>query len=79
VIKSKRLWKMQKRKAFLGMALFTSAFFISMFVKKGGESMDVIYASLIVSGLKTFAQVPKVIQPRVKVVLENLGLPELAE
>ena len=41
--------------------------------------MDVIYASLIVSGLKTIAQVPKVIQPRVKVVLENLGLPELAE
>ena len=41
--------------------------------------MDVIYASLIVSGLKTFTQVPMVIQPRVKVVLENLGLPELAE
>ena len=70
---------MQKRKTFLGMALVTSAFFISECVKKGGESMDVIYASLIVSGLKTFAQVPKVIQPRVKVVLENLGLPELAE
>lgn len=61
------------------MALVTGAFFISKLIKKGGESMDVIYASLIVSGLKTFAQVPKVIQPRVKVVLENLGLPELAE
>lgn len=70
---------MQKRKAFLGIALVTGAFFMSRFVMKGGESMDVIYASLIVSGLKTFAQVPKVIQPRVKVVLENLGLPELAE
>ena len=70
---------MQKLKAFLGMALVTSAFFISKYLMKGGESMDVIYASLIVSGLKTFAQVPKVIQPRVKVVLENLGLPELAE
>ncbi|MFR6436974.1 MAG: hypothetical protein ACLUOC_03660 [Peptoniphilaceae bacterium] len=70
---------MQKRKAFLGMALVTGAFFMPRFVMKGGESMDVIYASLIVSGLKTFAQVPKVIQPRVKVVLENLGLPELAE
>lgn len=70
---------MQKLKAFLGMALVTGAFFMSRFVLKGGESMDVIYASLIVSGLKTFAQVPKVIQPRVKVVLENLGLPELAE
>lgn len=70
---------MQKRKAFLGMALVISAFFVSKYALKGGESMDVIYASLIVSGLKTFAQVPKVIQPRVKVVLENLGLPELAE
>lgn len=70
---------MQKRKAFLGMALVIGAFFISKYLVKGGESMDVIYASLIVSGLKTFAQVPKVIQPRVKVVLENLGLPELAE
>lgn len=70
---------MRKHKNFLGMALVTSAFLISKFVMRGGESMDVIYASLIVSGLKTFAQVPKVIQPRVKVVLENLGLPELAE
>lgn len=70
---------MQRHKAFLGMAFVTGAFFMSRFVMKGGESMDVIYASLIVSGLKTFAQVPKVIQPRVKVVLENLGLPELAE
>ena len=70
---------MQKRKTFLGMALVISAFFVSKYALKGGESMDVIYASLIVSGLKTFAQVPKVIQPRVKVVLENLGLPELAE
>lgn len=63
----------------LGLALVSSAFFISKYLVKGGESMDVIYASLIVSGLKTFAQVPKVIQPRVKVVLENLGLLELAE
>lgn len=70
---------MRKHRTFLGMALVIGAFFISKYLVKGGESMDVIYASLIVSGLKTFAQVPKVIQPRVKVVLENLGLPELAE
>lgn len=41
--------------------------------------MAVIYASLIVSGYKTFAQVPKVIQPQVKEVLIQLGLGELAE
>lgn len=41
--------------------------------------MAVIYASLIVSGYKTFDQVPKVIQPKVREVLIQLGLGELAE
>lgn len=41
--------------------------------------MAVIYASLIVSGYKTFDQVPKVIQAQVKEVLIQLGLGELAE
>ena len=49
--------------------------------------MAVIYATLIVEGTvnpKTnesykFADVPKVIQPKVKDVLDALGLPELAE
>lgn len=68
-----------KNKYLLGMALLTGAFFISKILKKGGEEMDVIYASLIVSGYKTFEQVPKVIQARVKTVLEQLGFPELAE
>lgn len=68
-----------KNKILLGMALLTSAFFISKIIKKGSEDMDVIYASLIVSGYKTFDQVPKVIQPRVKEVLSQLGFPELAE
>lgn len=47
--------------------------------KRGAEEMAVIYASLIVSGYKTFDQVPKVIQPKVKEVLIQLGLGELAE
>ena len=51
------------------------------------QTMAVIYATLIVEGTvnpKTnepykFADVPKVIQPKVKDVLDALGLPELAE
>jgi hypothetical protein len=49
--------------------------------------MAVIYATLIVEGTinpKTneaykFSDVPKVIQPKVKDVLDALGLPDLAE
>ena len=67
-----------KNKILLGMALLTSAFLVFKF-KRGEKDMAVIYASLIVSGYKTFAQVPKVIQPQVKEVLIQLGLGELAE
>lgn len=62
----------------LGLALVSGAFLLFRF-KRGEENMAVIYASLIVSGYKTFDQVPKVIQPKVKEVLIQLGLGELAE
>lgn len=62
----------------LGLALVSGAFLLFRF-KRGEEDMAVIYASLIVSGYKTFDQVPKVIQPKVKEVLIQLGLGELAE
>ena len=41
--------------------------------------MDVIYASLILKGLRTFDSVPDIIKPRVRKVLTDLGYPELAE
>lgn len=41
--------------------------------------MDVIYATLIIHGKRTYDSVPKIIQPRVKNVLIDLGYPELAE
>lgn len=62
----------------LGLALVTGAFLVFKF-KRGVKDMAVIYASLIVSGYKTFDQVPKVIQAQVKEVLIQLGLGELAE
>ena len=41
--------------------------------------MAEVYATLIVKGAKTFDQVPVVIQPKVKAVLESLGLGDLAQ
>lgn len=41
--------------------------------------MPIIYVSLIVKGVKTFGQVPAVIQPDVRQVLADLDLGYLAE
>lgn len=54
------------------------AFLILKSTFKGGENMDVIYATLIIRGLKTYKEVPKIIKTRVKKVLEGLDLGELA-
>lgn len=45
---------------------------------KGGEIMAVIYATLIIKGKKTFAQVPKVLKEKVKERLTDLDMAELA-
>ena len=41
--------------------------------------MAEVYATLIIKGLRTFNQVPVIIQPKVKEVLMALDLGELAE
>jgi hypothetical protein len=41
--------------------------------------MDVIYAQLIIKGLKKITDVPEIIRPDVKKVLAALGYPELAQ
>lgn len=41
--------------------------------------MAEVYATLIIKGVRTFDQVPKVIQPKVRAVLEDLGLADLAQ
>ena len=43
------------------------------------ENMAVIYATLIVKGKKTIADVPVKIRAQVQEILIDLGLPELAE
>lgn len=41
--------------------------------------MAVIYATLIIKGKKTFSEVPAVLKDKVKEILIDLELPELAE
>lgn len=41
--------------------------------------MAEVYATLIIKGARTFDQVPVVIQPKVKAVLETLDLGDLAQ
>ena len=44
----------------------------------GGEMMAVIYATLIIKGKKTFAQVPEILKEKVKERLIDLDMTELA-
>ena len=48
-------------------------------LRKGGEVMAVIYATLIIMEAKTFAQVPNTLKAQVKQVLEDLEMGHLAE
>lgn len=40
--------------------------------------MAVIYATLIIKGKRTYAQVPTILKPKVKEILTDLDLEELA-
>ena len=54
-------------------------FILKVFFRKEVHIMAVIYATLIVKGKKTFAQMPAVIKEQVKQILVDLEVPELAE
>ena len=54
-------------------------FIIKILFRKDVESMAGIYATLIIKGKKTFADVPEKIKDKVKEVLIDLDCPELAE
>lgn len=53
--------------------------FILILLGKGVQEMDVVYATLIVKGKKTFDQVPDRIKEQVRQILIDLDCPELAE
>lgn len=63
-------------KAMLSKLLFL---LVSLIYREEVELMAVIYATLIVKGKKTIAQVPDTIKERVKQILIDLEVPELAE
>lgn len=48
------------------------------FKRKEDKDMAEVYATLIIKGVKTYAEVPEVIKPKVKAVLEALDMGELA-
>ncbi|EGG86865.1 MAG: CD1375 family protein [Enterocloster sp.] len=54
-------------------------FILRTFFRKEVSTMAVIYATLIVKGKKTIAEVPAVIKEQVKQILIDLEVPELAE
>ena len=54
-------------------------FIVSILFRKDVEQMAIVYATLIIKGKKTFADVPDKIKDKVKEVLIDLDCPELAE
>lgn len=52
---------------------------IKILFRKEVKEMAVVYATLIVKGKKSFAEVPDRIKDQVKAVLVDLDCPELAE
>lgn len=54
-------------------------FIINILFRKDVKTMAIIYATLIIKGKKTFADVPDKIKEKVREVLTNLDYPELAE
>lgn len=68
-----------KNKIGLVVALFGSVFLILKLMWRGGVEMDVVYATLIIHGKRTFAQVPMSLKERTKKCLEDLGMGELAK
>ena len=50
-----------------------------LILRKEVETMAVIYATLIVKGIKTYTQVPEKIKPQVKQILIDLECEELIE
>lgn len=52
---------------------------INLVFRKGVYDMAVVYATLIIKGVKKFADVPARIKEQVKQVLIDIDCPELAE
>lgn len=60
------------------MANLLLSIIIKLFLRKEVQNMAIIYATLIINGVKTYAQVPPTLKEQVKQVLTDLEMPELA-
>lgn len=49
-------------------------FVLKIFFRKEVEVMAVVYATLIIKGKKTLAQVPAIIKPQVEEILKDLEI-----
>lgn len=54
-------------------------FLTLLFTRKVVTEMAIVYATLIIKGKKTFAQVPDKLKEQVREILIALEVPELAE
>ena len=70
-------WWKKLRESLVGM--LTDLLFFLIFGRKGVKDVAIVYATLIVKGKKTFAQVPERLKEQVREILIALELPELAE
>lgn len=52
---------------------------IFIILRKVVEDVAIVYATLIIKGRKTFADVPETLKEQVRQILIDLDLPELAE
>jgi len=52
---------------------------LCLILGKGVNEMAIVYATLIIKGKKTFAQVPDSLKEQVREILNDLDCPELAE
>lgn len=70
----KRFWKKLKESL-----VFWINLLFWILTGKGVEDVAVVYATLIIKGKKTFAQVPDKLKEAVREILIALECPELAE
>ena len=70
-------WWKKLRESLVGM--LTDLLLFLIFGRKGVKDVAIVYATLIVKGKKTFAQVPERLKEQVREILIALELPELAE
>ncbi|WP_373845710.1 CD1375 family protein [Clostridium sp.] len=54
-------------------------FILKYILRKEVDEMAAVYATLIIKGLKTFAEVPELVKPKVKEALEGIDMGELAQ